>query len=249
MIDDSERGPRDDASGRLRRRFVGADEIASPDDADPSAHANGPRSGFPAADELTPQDHHPIERFRSRFIGWDAGALPDEPGAPPLADGTEPEFDEPTPPPRRFVAITAFFLLMAAIGSGSGAIWHYYGPEWAPGGTQVDETAQAVARLAEEQRRLAQSIAALQLTQDALQKHISAREQEVARLSAEIRSLKSDLENLRAAAANVAPHQSHAQTPRAPQNAVSSKKKKTEPKLTAEPKREAEPMALSPQPK
>ena len=50
VIDDSERGPRDDASGRLRRRFVGADEIASQDDADPSAHANGPRSGFPAAD-------------------------------------------------------------------------------------------------------------------------------------------------------------------------------------------------------
>src|SRR5262249_37256177 len=149
VIDDSEPDPRQRAGNALdwpNRRFPGRTETAPPNDGDPFGHGHSPRSEFLPAEELTREDHRVADKSRRRFPG---GSLPDESGAPPLADGSEPQLEDPMPAGRRIAAITVFFLLMAVIGSGSGAIWYYFGPEWVRDGAQIDETAQTIARLSE----------------------------------------------------------------------------------------------------
>jgi hypothetical protein len=228
------------------RRGVHEDETGrSPLDDDDESMLRTSSSG--RVRQIPRTDRRGIQTLPRSLGGWDQDALPDQADAPRLAHDIDPEEDEPTSSMRRFVAMAMLFLVMAAIGSGGATIWYYYGPEWAPQSAQIDETAQTVARLVDEQRRLTQSIAALQLVQDSLQKHISAGEQELQRLSTEVRTLRSDVENLRTAPAGATGHSGNAQIPRSP-NGVPSKKKKAESKATAEPKAQGGPMTLSPPP-
>jgi len=246
--DSNRRGVRQDETGpseRLRRRNPIEDDTRSlEDDGDTVLPASGSE---PRAERQIPrQDRRAVETFGHRF-GWDEDPVPDEIDAPRLADGMDPEEDESTSSRRSLVATIVFFFLMATIGSGGAAIWYYYGPESVPHSTQIDETAQTLARLADEQRKLTQSIAALQLLQDSLQKHILAGEQELQRLTTEVRSLRSDVEQLRTPPAGAAGHSGNAQTPRS-SNRAPAKKNKTEAKPTAEPKGHAGPLTVSPQP-
>jgi hypothetical protein len=246
VIDDSGQGRLRGARGPLHRLPLVSDESPALDQSE-FGHANGMRSGFPAAGRVIQGDGGREERLRSRFAGWDPGTLPDESEAPPLADGMELEDEDAPSAGRRVLAMMVFFCIMAAIGSGSGAIWYYCGPDWVRGGTQVDEAAATLARLADEERKLTQSIAALQLVQDSLQKHVLAGEQELQRLSTEVRSLRSDVENLRTLPPGPAGQASNAQPPRSV-NRVPAKKNKPQPKPTAEPKGHAGPLTVSPQP-
>src|SRR5262249_39263697 len=86
-----------------------------------------------------------------------------------------------SPEKRRGPIVSAMIslILVTLIGSGAAALLFYYGPALsATSASEVDKTAEALSRLADEQRKLAQAVSTLQQSvQDSLQKNAMAREQ------------------------------------------------------------------------
>ena len=148
---------------------------------------------------------------------------------------------------RPILAAMIFFVLMASIGSGAATAWVYFNPDLlSTNKSKVDNTAESLSHLADEQRNLTQAISALQqLVQDSIAKNAAAREQDLVRFSVETAARKADLEGLRAAIANLTVQP---RIPPAPKRAaVQVQKNGSERKPATLPQPDSPPMTTSPE--
>lgn len=160
-----------------------------------------------------------------------------------------PEGEVPSPERRRSPVLTVIisFVLATLIGSGAAALWFYYGPALSATSTsQVDKTAEALSRLADEQRKLAQALAALQQSvQDSFQKNAAVREQDTQRFSTQVQALQGDLDGLRVAIANATTRSPVAHAPKTA--SVQSQKKGSDRKSAQAPQADPSPVTPSPE--
>jgi cytoskeletal protein RodZ len=210
--------------------FRGADRWEPDNDEAPPLDTSP--DGHDSAWQTYPSQPHPGRRVR-KFI----------------PEGDETNFAKvPSPERRRSPVLTAilFLVLVTLIGSGAAALWFYYGPALSATTTsEVDKTAEALSRLADEQRKLAQTVSALeQSVQDSFQKNAMAREQDIQRFSAQAQALQGDLDGLRAAIANTTTRSPIAHPPK--NAAVQSQKKGSDRKSAQAP--QAEPSSTTPSP-